>query len=309
MKEPSTLQNLSTEPKKDGRQVVNWILLISCAIIWGFSYFLIKHALEGFHPMEVAGIRMFSGGIVLLPFLYQAFKKIPKEKYLWVFVCALIGSGIPIYLYPLAQTHISSSVTGIINSLTPLFTFLIGVLFFRLQNNYLKLAGVFLGLIGAIFLVVFKPSADFRGDLLFFLIALSVPIMYGYSSNILKKHLQGLPSLPLTSLMYFMLLIPASLYLYQANVYQKITSDTAAWNALPYAVLLGVFGTAVAMSLFNILIQRTQIMFAASVTYLMPVVAVLIGFVDGEIITWYHMCGLSLILIGVVIINSAKEKA
>lgn len=143
--------------------------------------------------------------VVLYYYLFYILrlKKIPKEKYFWVFVCSLIGSGIPIYLYPLALTHISSGVTGIINSLTPLFTFLIGILFFRLKNNYFKLIGVLLGLVGAIFLIVFKPNANFKGDIIFFLIALSVPVMYGYSSNILKKHLQGLPSLPLTSLMYF----------------------------------------------------------------------------------------------------------
>lgn len=128
--ENNTELSAETARIESRRQLINWILLISCAVIWGFSYFLIKHALVGFEPMEVAGIRMFAGGIALLPFLYQAFKKIPYNKYFWIFVCSLIGSGIPIYLYPLAQTHISSSVTGIINSLTPLFTFMIGVLFF-----------------------------------------------------------------------------------------------------------------------------------------------------------------------------------
>lgn len=305
----NTAESNATAPikKDDTHSLLNWVLLISCAVIWGFSYFLIKHSLDGFEPMEVAGIRMFSGGIVLLPFLYQAFKKIPKEKYFWVFVCSMVGSGIPIYLYPLAETHISSSVTGIINSLTPLFTFLIGILFYRLKNNYLKLGGVLLGLVGAVCLIVFSPNVSFAGDLLFFLVALSVPIMYGYSSNVLKKHLQGLPSLPLTSLMYFMLLIPASIYLYKNGIYTKITHDEKALHALPYGVLLGVFGTAVAMSLFNILIQRTQIMFAASVTYLMPIVAVFIGFVDHERIAWYHLLGLSLILVGVVIINKVKD--
>lgn len=305
----NTAESNATAPikKDDTHSLLNWVLLISCAVIWGFSYFLIKHALVGFEPMEVAGIRMFSGGIVLLPFLYQAFKKIPKEKYFWVFVCSMVGSGIPIYLYPLAETHISSSVTGIINSLTPLFTFLIGILFYRLKNNYLKLGGVLLGLVGAVCLIIFSPNVSFAGDLLFFLVALSVPIMYGYSSNLLKKHLQGLPSLPLTSLMYFMLLIPASIYLYKIGIYTKIMHDEKAYHALPYGVLLGVFGTAVAMSLFNILIQRTQIMFAASVTYLMPIVAVFIGFVDHERIAWYHLLGLSLILVGVVIINKVKD--
>ena len=130
-------QNLS--PQSSKYKAVNWILLVLCAIIWGFSYFLIKHALIGFEPMQVADLRMLAGGITLLPFLYLAFKKVPPNKYFYVFICSVVGSGIPIYLYPLAQTHISSSITGIINSLTPLCPYLIGILFFSLPNNKSKL--------------------------------------------------------------------------------------------------------------------------------------------------------------------------
>lgn len=283
---------------------INWVLLILCAIIWGFSYFLIKHALMGFEPMQVAVIRIMSGGLVLLPLVFIAFKKIPLDKYWYVFVCGLAGSGIPIYLYPLAQTHIDSAVTGIINSMTPLCTYVIGILFFGLANKTHKLAGVLIGLCGAVSLIVFKSNSEFKADVFYFCVALLAPLLYGFSSNYLKRHLTGLPSLPLTSLMYFLLLLPTLPLVFYTEIPERLETSEAAKQALPYAMILGIFGTAVAMSLFNILIKRAEIMFAASVTYLMPIVAILIGIIDGEKLGWHDYFGLGLILAGVLLINS-----
>jgi drug/metabolite transporter (DMT)-like permease len=287
---------------------VNWILLLSCAIIWGFSYFLIKHALTGFQPMQVAVLRILAGGIALLPFIIIAFKKIPFDNYGYVFICALAGSGIPIYLYPLAQTHLDSAVTGIINSLTPLCTYVIGILFFGLAGRRIKSIGIALGLLGAASLILFKPNAELNADVFFFCIALAAPLLYGFSSNFLKKHLMGMPSLPMTSLMYFMLLLPSIPLLFYTEIPETLQSSEAAKAALPYAIILGVFGTAVAMSLFNILIKRADIMFAASVTYLMPVVAIILGILDGEKLGWNDYLGLGLILTGVLLINGKWSK-
>ena len=257
----------------------------------------------GFEPMQVAVLRIMAGGLALLPLVYLAFKKIPFNKYWYVFVCGLAGSGIPIYLYPLAQTHIDSAVTGIINSMTPLCTYIIGILFFGLVNKTHKLIGVLIGLCGAVSLIVFKPNSEFKADVFFFSVALLAPLLYGFSSNFLKKHLMGLPSLPLTSLMYFMLLLPSIPLLFYTGIPDRIQTSEEARHALPYALLLGVFGTAVAMSLFNILIKRADIMFAASVTYLMPVVAIVIGIMDHEVLGWNDFLGLGLIFCGVLLIN------
>jgi len=286
---------------------LNWTLLILCALIWGCSYFLIKHALKGFDPIQVADLRILSGGFVLLPFILLAFKKIPFKDYKYVFICSVAGNGVPIYFYPLAQTHISSSVIGIINSLTPLATYFIGILFYGLPNKKLKFIGVMLGFLGALCLVLFKSQVELKAEILFLFIALSVPFMYGLSSNVLKKHLTGLPSLGLTSLMYFMLFVPSIPLLFYLKIPEKIQESALAKEALPYALTLGVMGTAVAMSLFNILIKRTDIMFAASVSYLMPIVAIFLGLVDGETIGLPEFLGLGLILSGVLLINRTVE--
>lgn len=286
---------------------LNWILLLLCTLIWGFSYFFIKHSLTGFNPLEVLSLRAVSAGIALLPFVWPAIKKIPKEKYGYVLLCTVVGNAIPMFLYPFAQTHISSAVAGIVNSLTPLCVYLLGILFFGLQNTKLKFVGVIMGLMGAVSLVLFKPGSELRAEFFYLCVALLAPVMYGISSNFLKTKLSGLPGIPLTAMMYFMLLPPAIWLFFYCGLPHKIATSSAAREALPYAILLGVLGTAVAMSLFNVLMRRAHLMFATSVSYLMPLVAVMLGIFDHEVLAWYELTGLVLILGGVILINRVKR--
>lgn len=295
------------QPGSPAYKIANWALLILCSIIWGFSYFFIKHSLIAFDPVQVATIRAVSAGIILVPFVIVAFLKIPRNKYGYVLLCAIVGNGIPMYIYPLAQTHISSALTGIINSLTPLCTYFIGILFFRMKNTGLKLTGVLLGLAGVSGLIFFRPSAQLDADIFYLCIALVAPVLYGLNANLLKKYLMGMPAVPLTALMYFFLMVPAGFMLFYSDVPEQIQTDPAAKSSLVYALLLGVLGTAVAMSLFNILIKRADIMFAASISYLMPVVAVLLGVLDNETLALYEISGLLMILAGVLMINLKQQ--
>lgn len=261
----------------------------------------------GFTPGEVAGLRLFFGALALSPFVFFAFKKIPLAKYKYVLICAVVGNWLPALLYPVAQTRISSSVTGIINSLTPLCTYFIGITFFGLRYHRLKLVGILFGFLGAVSLILFKPTAQLTTDLAFLFIALSVPFMYGLNSNVIKRHLTHLPAVPLTAIMYFIFLLPGIPMLLRTGVPEKVATVESARGALPYVILLGVFATALAMSLFNILLKRAPVMFAASATYLMPVVALLLGILDHEQVGLPEFLGLTLILSGVIIINRVKE--
>ena len=282
---------------------VNWALLILCSVIWGFSYYFIKHALLAFEPMQVASIRAVSAGIVLLPLVFNAFKKIPAANWGYVALCALIGNGIPMYLYPLAQTHISSALTGIVNSMTPLCTYFIAVVFFGMKNTLMKIIGVLTGLAGAVGLILFRSDPHGGSNLFYLGIAFIAPVMYGLNANLLKKYLMQFPALPLTALMYFFLLIPAAWMLFQTGVHETVRLHPTALPSLLHALMLGVFGTAVAMTLFNVLIRRADIMFAASISYLMPVVAICTGIMDGEALGIQEVWALVLILAGVLMIN------
>jgi drug/metabolite transporter (DMT)-like permease len=293
------------ESKSLTSEAVNWSLMLLCALIWGFSYYLIKHSLIGFSPVQVAGLRISSAALSLLPFAVLAFRRVPRNKYGPAILCAVIGNGLPMFLYPLAQTHISSSITGIINSLTPLCVYFCGILFFGLPGNKQKLSGVLMGLAGVVCLIIFKPQTELRADLFFFAVALCVPVFYGFNANIYKKHLGSIAPVPLTSWMFFVLFVPASFVLFVTDA-QKSMITEAGLTSLPYALMLGVFGTALAMTLFNILLKRANIMFAASISYLMPVVAVTLGMLDDESVRWYEIAGLALILFGVLLINKVK---
>jgi drug/metabolite transporter (DMT)-like permease len=297
------------QPGSPAYKLANWALLILCSVIWGFSYYFIKHSLIAFDPIQVTTIRAVSAGVILVPFVIVAFLKIPRSKYGFVLICAIVGNGLPMYIYPLAQTHISSALTGIINSLTPLCTYFIGILFFRMQNTALKLTGVLLGLAGVSGLIFFRPAAQLNADLFYLGVALIAPVLYGLNANLLKKYLMGMPAVPLTALMYFFLMVPAGIMFFYTEVPEQIQTHSSAKSSLIHALLLGVLGTAVAMSLFNILIKRADIMFAASISYLMPVVAVLLGVLDNETLAFYEITGLLLILAGVLMINLQYKPA
>jgi drug/metabolite transporter (DMT)-like permease len=283
-------------------------LLILCSVIWGFSYYFIKHALMAFAPMQVASIRAVSAGIVLLPLAYTAFRKIPVTSWGYVALCALIGNGIPMYLYPLAQTHISSAITGIVNSMTPLCTYFIAVAFFGMKNTVMKIAGVLTGLAGAVGLIFFRSDPHGGANLFYLGVAFIAPVMYGLNANLLKKYLMQFPALPLTVLMYFFLLIPAVWMLFETGAPERVRHEPLAVPALIHALMLGILGTAVAMTLFNVLIRRADIMFAASISYMMPVVAVCTGILDGETLGVQEIWALILILAGVLMINLRQKE-
>ncbi|HRI00424.1 MAG TPA: DMT family transporter [Saprospiraceae bacterium] len=293
--------------------VIEWFLLLFLTLIWGFSYYFIKYSLSSFNPVQISALRMIISGVSMIPILLFTVHKIPKNKLLPIFFCGLLGSAIPAFLYPLAQTKISSSLTGIINAFTPICTYSIGIFFYQIQKENHKILGSVIALIGAIFIIIFKPTASFNAEFFYLLIAFVVPFLYGWNGNILKKDLAGIPGIPLTAMMYVMMTlvcIPIGLF---SNSFSQIPIAISEGNAFYHLLGLSLLGSALAMTLFNILIQRVHILFATSVTYLMPIVTVLVGVFDGETVLWNEIAGLIFILIGVLLINKIikfkKEKS
>lgn len=281
----------------------SWAILILLTLIWGFSYYFIKHSLISFSPTQISALRMIISFVMLIPFIPHAFKKISFDKYWPIFVCGFIGSFLPAFLYPFAQTKISSSLAGIINAFTPICTYSIGILFYEVAKEKSKIAGSIIALLGAIILIGFKPNASFKAEGLYVLIAFIVPFLYGFNGNILKSKLAGISGVPLTALMYVMmagLSIPVAIY---SGAFSQIPVAIQSGNAFYHLLALSAFGSAIAMVLFNILIQRVHILFAASVTYLMPCVSLIVGWLDGEQIGWNDIAGFAFILFGVLIIN------
>lgn len=283
----------------------NALTLIFLALIWGSSYILMKKGLEAFSPVQVAALRLIISAIVLTPFL----RKIDKKDIKALLLVAFLGTGIPAFLYPLAITQIDSSLAGIINSLTPVFTVFFGIIWFGAKMRKIQLIGLLVSLMGALLLILYGKSGLGKVELnAYVLIAVMAPIFYGFSSNILKSKLNHISALPLTAVIFYVLLPPALLMLWQSNFMYAIQTEPKAFVALGYISVLSILGTAIALVFFNVLIKKTSAVYASSVTFLMPIVVLIWGVLAGENIGWIHLIGLSLILIGVYVLNYLRKQ-
>jgi drug/metabolite transporter (DMT)-like permease len=303
------------------------IIIILLGGIWGSSFILIKRGLEVFQPIQVAGLRQFLAGLVLLPWVFQYslgrnFRKedisenpvkLTSGDYYFLFMSGLVGNGIPAFLFSYAGTLIPSGLSGIMNAFTPMFTLLLGVVFFKDRFTGNGLIGVILGILGAIILLA--PGFVFHSGQPIspagVLMVTTAALMYGYNINLIKHKLHHLPAMVKTAYpfffmgsMYFMVLMITGI-LDHWNA-----SPEKAWTALGYLAILGVVGSALSMVAFNILIKHTTALVASTNTFIIPVVAVAWGIVENEPITWNMIVGLLFSLAGIyLIINKPTEKA
>ena len=222
----------------------------------------------------------------------------PKEKYLTVLQIGIFGSGAPAFLFAISMTHSGSAINGILNSLSPLWTLIIGYYIFKVNITAQKAIGVVIGFAGALVLVLGKGGA-IQVDVLYNLLPIIATFCYGMSSNLTKQYLQNLSPIYTTSLAMSMIGAPmlAGLLLF-TDAPAQIISGTA-WPSVAAVLALSLFGTLIAWMLFYKLVQRTDALFAASVTYLIPIVALAWGMLDGETLTLYQLSGFGLIMLGV----------
>jgi len=282
---------------------MSWIILFGIGATWGSSYFFIKKALLVFTPYEIGPIRIALTFICFLPWLFQSIRKISFKHLAPLLVVAFFGSGFPAFLFPYAQTGLSSSFTGIMSSTTPLFTIAIGVLFFQLRLGVWKLLGVLIGFLGTTFLVLNAGSGPLQGSPWFALTILVATSMYSISSNTINKYLVDLDTISISSIAFTILGIPALCYLYFSGTAHKLATIPGAWEAFGYLSALAFFGTFFATILFFNLIKSAGIVFSSTVSYIIPCMALILGFMDGETLNWIHFLGISIILTGIWLTN------
>ncbi len=285
-----------------------WGILAILSIIWGSSFILMKRGLEVFSPDEVGSLRILSAAIFLTPFSIPAIKRINKKNFKWLLSVGMVGSFIPAFLFATAQTQISSALAGILNALTPLFVLLIGVIIFKQSTNRGVIAGLALGFIGCVFLILNGKNGF--GDVNYYAFFIVVAtICYGFNVNLIKFNLSDLPAVKITSLSLLIVLPIALVYIVGFTpVIMKLQTTPGAWVGLGYISLLGVMGTSIALILFNHLVQITDPVFTSIVTYLIPVVAIIWGLLDGESINVVHIAGFATVLSSVYVINRGKKR-
>jgi drug/metabolite transporter (DMT)-like permease len=282
-------------------KAINWTIFIILSLIWGSSFKLMKMGMEQLSAYQVAALRMLSAGIVLLPFTVNAIKNIERNKIGVVILSGLMGSFFPAFLFCIAETRIDSSLAGILNALTPLFTIVIGVATFGMTVSSERYVGVIIGFIGLCLLFISRGNITLSYLSFSFLVILAT-IFYGVNVNIISKHLSGTGSLNIAAVAFSFLIVPSALVLLYTGFFSlKFGSETI--YATTASSVLGVFGTAIASIMFYVLVKRAGGLFASTVTYGIPFVAVAWGLVSGETITFLQVVCLGIILVGVFMAN------
>jgi drug/metabolite transporter (DMT)-like permease len=282
--------------------------MLLLALTWGSSFILMKRGLKDdlnqpvLAPEQVAALRMGIASLVLLPVSVRAFRKIKIEDWKYLAVVGLVGSGIPAVLFTTAQQKLDSSVAGILNTLTPLFTLLIGAAVFRKNVIPRQFIGVFIALAGAVCLIALRGISNTE-NWGFSILIIIATLFYGISVNTISSKIPHIHPLHITALSLLMAGIPWTIYLLNTNISSIITDHPHGLTSIGYITILAVFGTCMANMLYFWLTQQTGPMFASSVTYLMPLVAVIWGLGDGESFGWMHLGCAAIVLAGVWLVN------
>ena len=279
--------------------LISWGILLLLSLVWGSSYILIKKSLLAFTPLQVACLRLSISAIAFFPVFLWHFRTIDWSKLKYLVIVGVTGSALPAILFSTAQTEISSSVAGVLSSLAPLFTLIIGILFYGATIIWSKITGILVGLLGAISLIVFGQNAGIEGDLWYGLLILIGCVCYAISSNTVKASLQEMSSVKISAVAFFIVGFPCLIYLLSTNILEVIRTDEHGLTSLGAVTVLALAGTVMATVLFFKLVQMTNPVFASLVSYLIPIIAISLGAYDGEPITILHLLGMVLILSGV----------
>lgn len=282
----------------------SWFILIVLSVVWGSSFILMKRGMEAFSSDEVAGLRISIAFLFLSP-LYLKPQQIHFKKH-WkgLVIMGVFGNLIPAFLFTKAETQISSSLTGMLNALTPLFTIIIAYFWFKTRFKPVQLVGIITGLIGAMALLYFNDGGDLSANVIFSLLVVLATICYAISVNGIKHYLGQMNSVTAT-LGAFTITGPIALaYLFlRTDFINDLNTKPLALQSLGYVSVLAIVGTALSVIIYNTLIKDAGAVFASTCTYLIPVVAVIWGLLDGETVNFAQMAGVLVVILSVYLIN------
>jgi len=287
------------------KSIQNYLILILLAIIWGSSFILMKKGLEVYTYSQVAALRLFIAFISLTPFIIRGLQKVKKKHWLAIVITAFFGNGIPAFLFTKAQIHLTSSFVGMLNSLTPLFTLLLGIYFFKSRASKINIFGVLIGLGGAFLLSITDSEGAFSINIFSILVILAT-IFYAISVNVIRKYLSDLDPLSISALAFLFIGPASGIFVFNTDFAIRLSSELGITGLL-YIAVLAIIGTSMAVVIFNKLIKDTSAIFASSVTYLIPLVAIFWGVVDGEKILASQLVGAAIILCGVYLVNKIQN--
>ena len=294
----------------DSKQKYQAILIFALlAMIWGTSFILIKRSLTVFSPFQIGSLRIFITFFALSPFVFRRIRNVSLKDWFYIGVSGLVGSFFPAYLFAFAQQGINSSTAGILNSLTPLFALLIGVGFFKFAAKWWNYIGIIITSIGTYGLLSISGGNSFDFNLKYGSLVILASMGYGANVNLIRYYLNHLPSFTIVVMQFFVMSIPAAIILFFATDYIHLISlEKSFVMGMLYVGILALVATAFALIMFYRLVKISDPVFSSSVTYFIPAVATLWGFMDGEKIGASYFIWVTIILVGVYLVNSKVIK-
>lgn len=288
--------NQSDAPIAASQDVKGWAVFIFLAFVWGGSFVLIKKGLIHFSAIEVASLRISISALAFVPVFIFSKVPFPKGKVWLIILVVFLGNGITAFLFALAETRLGSAVTGVLNSLTPIFALVTGVLFFGLKFKKHHLLGIILGCLGITVLML--GEEDWRISAYVFYVVLAT-FCYGLSANMVKRYCQDIHPIAITSIGFFSLGVFGLIILGFSGGYAKMTDSGVFVESLIPLIVLAIFCTVLANILFIWLLQRTTAVFGSSIAYAIPCMALIWGGLDGELISWFQIAGFVFIITAV----------
>ena len=284
-----------------------WVLLIIIALTWGSSFILIKKSLLAFTPYQIGAFRVGISGLLLAFIGIPAIRKMDKRTLFWVSLTGFFGNFFPMFLFPIAQTRVSSSLAGILDSLVPVFVLVLGFFLFGIKSKGLQFFGAFIGFLGAAMLMYFSEVSSEESKLGYAMLIVLATACYALAALIIKERLSHVRSMDLSGAVFTVWMIPSFLILIFSGFFTDFDTSPETLESLGFLSILTVMGTAIAIILYYKLIQNTTPVFASTVTYLLPLVAVVWGLLDGEKFSIWYVIGGFLILWGIYLIREKKK--
>ena len=283
-----------------------WLYLIILSIVWGSSFILMKKALLGVNPIQLGALRMLFAAIFMLIIGFPSLKKIQKKHYKFIVYTALSGTLFPVFLFAFALEYIDSAIASILNSLTPFNTLLFGFWVFGIAFKRNQVIGILIGLVGTLVLILEGADLNPNQNYWYSLLIVIGSIGYALNVNMVKKYLSDLDALAITTGNFLLLIIPAFIILFFTGFFSTFSGTEIELNALIWIAVLAVFGTGLAKVLYNKMVHLSTPVFASSVTYLIPIVAIFWGVLDGERLSLVQLLAGAFILFGVYLVNRKK---
>lgn len=276
-----------------------WGLLLVLSVIWGSSFILMKRGLQVFDAGQVGAYRIAVAFLIFLPIALREWRHIPPDRWRYLLAAGALGNLFPAFLFAFAQTKMESSVAGILNALTPIFTFIISILFFGQQARTAQIVGLVLGFTGSLAISFVQAGGNIGDFNAYTLLIVVATLFYGISVNLIGTYLSDQPSLRVSAVAITLVGLPALLYLLSTDFLARASASPQGWASLGYITILGVFSTSISLVLFYKLVRITSAVFASFVTYLIPIFALTWASLDGEQLTWLHLVGMAFIISGV----------